>query len=149
MFDVRPILYYLHHTADGAVSSFGAFSNPMVAWGGLAAVLGLAWIVIRERDKNAAFILIGYLANLLPWVLVTRLTFAYHYFPCSVFLVLAISYVFADLRRHDTHWKTALASFTGVTVALFGVFYPVLSGLPRSPKYSKAFLKWFTDTWPF
>ena len=110
---------------------------------------GMAWIGVRDRDERAIFILIGYLANLLPWVLVSRLTFAYHYFPCTVFLVLAIAYLFADLRRRDPSWKAAVGAFTAVTVFLFVMFYPVLSGVPVSARYTGTFLKWFEDTWPF
>ena len=43
------------------------------------------------RDRTALFILVGYLAQLLPWVFVTRVVFEYHYFPSSVFLVLALA----------------------------------------------------------
>ena len=149
LFDVRPILYYLTSTPTGDTVSFGAFNNPLVAWTGLAALGGMGALVIKKRDERAAFILIGYLANLLPWVLVTRLTFAYHYFPCTVFLVLAIAYLMADLRRRDLNWRWSIGSFLAVAALLFLVFYPVLAGVPRSPGYSKVFLKWFTDTWPF
>ncbi len=149
LFDVRPILYYLTSIPSGDTVSFGAFNNPLVAWAGLTALVGLVWLVIKERDERAVFILIGYLANLLPWVLVTRLTFAYHYFPCTVFLVLAIGYIFADLCRRDPHWRWSVGGFTAVAGLLFLVFYPVLAGIPRSPGYSKVFLKWFADTWPF
>ncbi len=148
--DVRPILYYLSSEAGGTWSTrFGAFNNPLVSWGGLAAVAGMGWLAVRDRDERAVFILIGYLANLLPWVLVTRLTFAYHYFPCTVFLVLAIAYIFADLRRHDENWAGAIGSFTGLAVLLFGIFYPVLAGVPYTGAYGQVFLKWFKDTWPF
>lgn len=149
LFDVRPILYYLGSGPDGATVSFAAFNNPLVSWAGLAAMIGMGWIAVRERDERAIFILIGYLANLLPWVLVTRLTFAYHYFPCTVFLVLALGYIFCDLRRRDPNWLPVVGSFVGLTVALFIVFYPVLAGTPRTAGYSRVFLKWFTDTWPF
>jgi dolichyl-phosphate-mannose--protein O-mannosyl transferase len=50
-------------------------------------------------DKLAAFILIGYLTSLLPWVFITRCTFIYHYFPCTVFLALALCYLFSDMCR--------------------------------------------------
>ena len=149
LLDVRPILYYLAYPADGSTVSFAAFNNPLVAWGGLAAMGCVGWCAVRDRDMTAQFILIGYLANLLPWVLVSRLTFAYHYFPCTLFLVLAIGYVFADLRRRDPHWRAGIGSFTLLTVALFAVFYPVLAGTPRTAAYSHTFLKWFTDMWPF
>ena len=149
LLDIRPILYYLEYFGDGTKSAFGAFSNPLLCWGGLLAMGGMVWLVIRDKDRKAAFILIGYLANLLPWVLVSRLTFAYHYFPCTVFLVLALGRIFEDLRRRDRRWKLSLGSFTGVCVALFVMFYPVLSGMPVSADYCKHYLKWFEDTWPF
>lgn len=147
--DARPILYYLEYFDDGTKSLFGAFSNPLVAWGGLLAMGGMGWLAIREQDNRALFILLGYLANLLPWVLVSRLTFAYHYFPCTVFLVLALGYLFADLRRRDSKWPLSVGSFTAVTMGLFVLFYPVLSGTRVSADYSATFLKWFVDSWPF
>ena len=147
--DARPILYYLEYFDDGTKSLFGAFTNPLVAWGGLCSMGGMAWLAVRERDKTAIFILIGYLANLLPWVLVTRLTFAYHYFPCIVFLVLAITYLLADLRRRDWRWPISTGGFTALSIGLFVMFYPVLSGARVSEDYTATFLKWFTDSWPF
>lgn len=147
--DIRPILYYLERFSDGTKSTFGAFSNPLVAWGGLLAMGGMVWLAIRDRDERAIFILIGYLANLLPWVLVSRLTFAYHYFPCTVFLVLALGYIFADLRRRDVRWPLMNGGFTALCIGLFAVFYPVLSGVRVSEEYTQYFLKWFADTWPF
>ena len=148
--DIRPILYYLESfSEENARSSFAAFSNPLVAWGGILSMGGMVWLAVRDRDEKAIFILIGYLANLLPWVLVSRLTFAYHYFPCTVFLALAIAHIFADLRRRDIRWKTSIVSFTAVCVVLFVMFYPVLSGVKVNMTYQKYFLKWFSDTWPF
>lgn len=147
--DARPILYYLEYFDDGTKSLFGAFSNPLVAWSGLCAMGGMAWLSIRERDNKALFILIGYLANLLPWVAVNRLTFAYHYFPCTVFLVLAITYLLADLQKRDHRWKISVVGFTAIGLGLFVLFYPVLSGTRVSADYTSTFLKWFVDSWPF
>ena len=148
--DIRPILYYLESfPEENARSSFAAFSNPLLCWGGILSMGGMVWLAIKEKDEKAIFILIGYLANLLPWVLVSRLTFAYHYFPCTVFLVLAIAHIFADLRRRDPQWRWSVGGFTAVCVALFLMFYPVLSGAKVSMDYMKRFLKWFPDTWPF
>ncbi len=149
LFDARPILYYLDSAPGGETVSFAAFNNPLVSWAGLIAMGAMGWLAVRRKDERAAFIFIGYMANLLPWVLVSRLTFAYHYFPCTVFLVLAIGYVFADLRRYDSAWKASIGSFSAVAVGLFAVFYPVLAGIPRTAQYSRVFLKWFADTWPF
>ena len=148
LFDIRPILYYLEYFGDDTKSAIAAFSNPLLCWGGLLAVGGMGWLAVREKDERAVFILIGYLANLLPWVLVSRLTFAYHYFPCTVFLVLALAHIFADLRRRSYAWPVQVGAFTAVCVALFAMFYPVLAGIRASMDYTSFFLKWFSDTWP-
>jgi 4-amino-4-deoxy-L-arabinose transferase-like glycosyltransferase len=149
LLDIRPILYYLEYFGDGTKSAFGAFSNPLVCWGGLLAMGGMGWLAIRDHDERAIFILLGYVANLLPWVLISRLTFAYHYFPCTVFLVLALARIFQELRQKDWRWPLSVGGFTAATVGLFIMFYPVLSGMRVSMDYTTHFLKWFTDTWPF
>ncbi len=149
LLDIRPILYYLEYFGDGTKASIGAFSNPLVCWGGLLAMGGMVWLVIRDRDLKALFIVIGYVANLLPWVLVSRLTFAYHYFPCTIFLVLALARIFEDLRQRDERWMLSVGGFTALNAALFALFWPVLSGARVSENYCRRFLKWFGDTWPF
>ena len=45
--DIRPILYYLQYPGDGTHVSFGAWVNPMLCWGGLLAMLFVAWFAIR------------------------------------------------------------------------------------------------------
>lgn len=145
--DIRPILYYLQYPGDGTHVSFAAWLNPMLCWGGLLAMLGMAYLAIRHRDKTAVFILVGYLAQLLPWVLVTRPVFEYHYFPSSVFLLLALGHVFRQLELRDGKLRRWLCVFTAVSLLLFCVFYPALRGLPVSARYGSSFLKWL-PTWP-
>ena len=147
--DLRPILYYLEYFDDGTKSAFGAFGNPLVWWTGIFAMLVMAAKVIRQHDRIALLILIGYLAQLLPWVFITRVAFIYHYFPNVLFIVLAISYLFSDLcQRRGRRGRSAVLCFTGGTVALFVFFYPVLTGL-RVPMAYTNWLGWFAGSWPF
>lgn len=143
--DIRPILYYLRY-GDGTVSSIAAFVNPLLCWAGLVSMFVLEYCAIRRRDRKALFLLIGYLAQLLPWVFISRITFEYHYFPATVFLVLGLCYVF-DLLRQRGNLRSVYC-FTALCLALFVVYYPVLSGLETSRNYSWYFLKWF-PSWPF
>ena len=118
-------------------------------WGGLLAVIGCGILAIKDRDSRAAFIVIGYLAQLLPWVLVTRLTFAYHYFPSEVFLLLALCNVWSRLRELAVPWwRRNMYAVTGVCAGLFVAFYPVLTGLRTAVWYTRTFLRWF-PSWPF
>ena len=147
--DARPILYYLERFDDGTKSAFGAFMNPVFCWAGLLAVVANAILAVKDRDGRALFIVTGYLAQLLPWVLVTRLTFAYHYFPCEVFMLLALCNVFTRLRERQP-WTAnrQMYVFTAACVLLFIAFYPVLTGVRTPTWYTTGFLKWF-PSWPF
>lgn len=148
--DARPILYYLEYFPDGTTkSAFGAFMNPVFCWTGLLAIIANVLFIVKDRDGRAAFIVIGYLAQLLPWVLVTRLTFAYHYFPSEVFMLLALANVWAKLRDLAVPWwRRNMYAVTGVCAGLFVAFYPVLTGLRCALWYTRGFLKWF-PSWPF
>ena len=145
--DIRPILYYLRY-GEGTVTSIAAFVNPVLCWGGLASLVVCAVYALRggeDRDDRAVFILIGYLAQLLPWVFISRITFEYHYFACTVFLALALGYLFDRLRERGQMRLVWVC--TGVCVVLFALFYPALAGVEVSRTFSTHFLKWL-PSWP-
>lgn len=144
LLDLRPILYYLSY-GDGTVSTIGAFVNPLLCWGGLLALPVLAYRAWK-RDRTALFLLVGYLAQVLPWVFISRLTFEYHYFAATLFLVLALGYVFDRLRRHG--YLGIVYAFTAANGVLFALFYPVLTGVTIPRDYAWNVLKWLPD-WPF
>ena len=146
--DERPILYYLKYFDDGTRSSFGAFLNPVLCWAGLIAMALCAVFAVKRRDKLSQFIVIGYLAQLLPWVFITRTTFEYHYFPSSVFLVLAIARIFSLMEDNTKGWKFNVYGLTGLSCALFIAFYPVLSGVSVNTQLATSLLKWL-PSWPF
>ena len=144
LLDLRPILYYLSY-GDGTVSTIGAFVNPLLCWGGLLSLPVLVYHAAK-RERTALFILVGYLAQVLPWVFISRLTFEYHYFAATLFLVLALGYVFDRLRQRG--YFGIVYAFTAASGALFALFYPVLTGVTVSRSYAWNVLKWLPD-WPF
>lgn len=150
--DGRPILYYLDNAqtaTTGLKAAFGCFNNPVVAWAGLLALGSTAVELFRRRSARALFVVVGYLSQLLPWVFIGRTTFAYHYFPSTLFLVLALSFVLNELvEAQPEGWKIPAYTLTGGTVALYALFYPVLVGLPVPEWYSTNFLRWL-PSWPF
>lgn len=99
------------------------------------------------HSPRAAFILVGYLAQLVPWMFVGRTTFEYHYFPSLLFLVFAVSYLFDRLLERDRDWRTPVYSLTGLSAGLYLVFYPVLTGL-TIPTWYEPLVKWL-ESWPF
>lgn len=140
--NIKPILYYLHYFEDGTRSSFGAFLNPVLCLGGLASIIILIFEAITKKDSIAFFIVIGYLSQLVPWIFIERLTFEYHYFPCVIFLTLAVGYLFFKVLDD----KKFMYTITGVSIALFVYFYPVLSGIPVDA--ATKMYHWM-PSWPF
>ncbi len=148
--DARPILYYRNIMDGGLKSSFAAFGNPIVWWGGFLAIIAMVYQLIKFKDGKALFILIGYLSQIGPWIFISRVVFVYHYFPSVLFLVLALSHVLNTIwERKSGHYKQAVIGFTGSAVALFVAFYPVLTGIPVAESYTKYFLRWVPAMWPF
>ena len=145
IFNLRPILYYQNFLPDGIKSAISAFGNPALYWGGLLAILVLPVSAVRQRDGRALAILVGYVTLLFPWLFIDRPTFAYHYFTNTIFLTLALAYAFDRLmERKKGAYKTIIIAFTAVTVGLFVLFYPALSGRPVSIEFTDTFLRW----WP-
>ncbi len=148
--DARPILYYRSYPASGIKSSFAAFGNPLVWWGGFMAIIAMGFRFFLHKDGKALFILIGYLSQLLPWLFISRVVFIYHYFPSTLFLILALSHVLNTIwERGRGRYKLAVFGLTAASVFLFGAFYPVITGVPVSEIYTRYFLRWIPTAWPF
>ncbi|MBQ8637276.1 MAG: glycosyltransferase family 39 protein [Clostridia bacterium] len=141
----RPVWYYSSEISETMRGGISAMGNPLVWWAGIPAFFYTAYLAIRKRDKTAIFLSISYLAQLLPWVLVSRVTFIYHYFPCVPFVVLMLAFSADKLLGNSKKAKTAMALYLVGTVVLFVMFYPVLSGYPVSMDYVKTFLKWSNE----
>jgi len=149
LLDIRPILYYRSEvTSDGLRAAFAAFNNPVVSWTGLLAVVAAAIRSVRNRCGLALFLLVGYLAQLLPWLPISRPTFAYHYFPATVFLVLAICYLMNGMiDKAPGRWKLPVYGLTGLATGLYVMFYPFLAGTIVPTWYTTWALKWL-PSWP-
>jgi len=147
LLDYKPIPYArmgrLNGQAQGNLLTV-CMLNPLIAWAGLLALLFCGWAAFRRQSRTALFILLGYLSQLLPWALVGRVTFLYHYFPCVLFLCLALCYVLDRImEKHPKRGRWVLWGFTGVSLGLFALFYPVLSGRETADWYFNAFIAWF------
>lgn len=142
---VRPIWYFSGIVSDTVREGISAFGNPLVWWAGIPAFLYMLYLAITKKDRYAAFLTIGYLAQYLPWFFVTRITFIYHYFPSVFFVVMMIVYSFMHWEKQPSSRSFAiLAVFYGLAAfALFVLFYPVLSGQPVEAAFVDKWLRWF------
>lgn len=94
------------------------------------------------------FLCISYMAQLVPWMLVTRCTFIYHYFPSVPFITLMVGYsmyrfvTYKEDARYQKIAKRVCVTYAVLSVCLFVLFYPVLSGYPFDAEFVVKYLRW-------
>ncbi len=122
---VRPVLYF-KNSREGMTEAVFTMGNPVVWWSG---ALCFFWCLYRalERDKKAAFLCVTYLAPFLPWILVPRYSFLYHYFPCVLPSVLCTVYCCGTAvgKNRGRFYMGGLLLTAGT---VFVLYYPILAG---------------------
>ena len=158
----KPMWYYAaDYKGAGMASSILAFGNPAVWWTGLAGILfvlmysvyrnllpALRVIPGREDDMDRAMpvIVTGFLSAYLPWVLIARLTFIYHYFASVPFIILATAQGLRLLERKNKKLAYGLTAVLCIAaLCLFIAFYPLASGMEVPRAWCDA-VSWF-DNW--
>lgn len=168
-----PRWFDISYLPNNVVSTITVFGNPVVWWVGFALMLFLTERAIHGRelvanlrsrlskssaskrisirakgwDLPAIFIVFVFFFSWLPYVFIGRATYIYHFYLSVPLLCLAITYFI------NKYWNTrngkiaAIAIFVGA-VAMFALFYPVISGAPISTTYVHNYLKWF-PSWYF
>jgi dolichyl-phosphate-mannose--protein O-mannosyl transferase len=144
--DARPIWYGIFEDAAGLQHSISCFSNPLLTTLGLFAFVFTARDVVIKRDHTAWAIIVGYLSAFVPWLLVTRCVFSYHFYPSSCFLILAIVYLFSKIMDKPAG-KRFIQIFLAAYVILFFMFLPVTAGFGTTLPYIK-FMEWI-PSWYF
>ncbi|HWS30652.1 MAG TPA: phospholipid carrier-dependent glycosyltransferase [Clostridia bacterium] len=149
--DIRPIWYYVgYNVAEGNISTISSFGNPAVWVVSLFGAAALSVKLLRGKvkyEKGMFVLIVGACANYLPWVLVTRCTFIYHYFATVPFILLLTVYLIKDMDERKPHLRYVKWAWLTVAVLLFALFYPALSGVEVSKNYI-SMLEWL-PSWTF
>ncbi len=145
----RPIwLYKGEGLPKGYISSIVSFGNPALWWtGGITVLFALVTPAFLKR-QGVFWILVAFFSQYVPWMLVPRITFIYHYYGCVPFLAVLLGVFFAWLEEDNPRARIWRWVLLGGAAALFVLFYPILSGLPVSRAYVARFLRWF-PSWTF
>jgi dolichyl-phosphate-mannose--protein O-mannosyl transferase len=153
----KPLWLYINTFGDMR-STISLFGNPAVWWVGFAAILGLTGIVLakvissfRKRqmpklEVSAAFLVVVFFAQWLPYAFVSRGLFIYHYYVNVPIICLGSAYFINKYWKYKWMKIAAVAYFIAV-IALFVLFYPVISGTTVSTATAES-LRWFNQ-WVF
>lgn len=142
----RPMFYYCQTLTNGLKEGISAFGNPLVWWAGIPAFIFMLYRIFCRKDKTALFISFAYLVQYVPWMLVPRCTFAYHYFPSVPFVCMMIVYIMVLLRQRSEKWFKWILLYLACAFVLFVLFYPVLSGAPVPETFVRDCLRW-RESW--
>jgi dolichyl-phosphate-mannose--protein O-mannosyl transferase len=139
---------------EGSTYAVHAMGNPILWWASTAAIGGLLLTTIsslwqrlqaglnphRQNRRPilatsdfglACYILVNYLANLLPWTRVTRCIFLYHYMGASVFSMIALAW-WCDRAWRQPALRIWVAVLGLLIVGAFWFWLPIYLGLPLS-----------------
>jgi dolichyl-phosphate-mannose-protein mannosyltransferase len=141
---LRPVWYHVHHT-PGHVANIYALANPILQWMLLPAVLWLSVVWARRRDPALITLLIGFFGQWLPWALVSRISFAYHFLPVVPFGCVALAVAMARIAEGPPRLRWVAWAYGAAVVAAFVFFYPIYSAVPLTPSQFESRL-WVT-TW--
>lgn len=157
LFDLRPTWFYIggYGNPHGWVGTISTFGNPATWTACTIATAVLIFVLIFKRKKfplEAWFLFVCMASSFLPWVLVPRSTYAYHFFATVPYITLAAGYLIGYLEDVDAFKRAEKGQAPGgitkvkyiwmiVAGLLFILFYPVISGLEVPSGYI-AFLQW-------
>lgn len=149
IFNIRPTFFFNAEGSTGGVYGvIWCMGNPLL-W--LAGLIGVFYL-LGMRNKNlldtrgTGFITVCAAAQLLPWVLITREVFIYHFFATLPFLIIALVYALRHVWNTYSHGRLFVKLFVIAMCVMFLLFYPVTTGI-SVPKWILYALQWL-PTWP-
>ena len=141
LYGSKPLADSRVYFADGTVSVVMTFLNPLLAVGGLIALFHQLYLWKKEHCRRALYLIIAYAVMLLPWLFVHRTVFIYQYFISSLILVLMIGNSVSVSR----HRKRNILVLSGISIALYVLYYPVLTGQSIRVDFVNQVLEVLTD----
>lgn len=144
LIDKQPLLDSYSRSDSEHVSIVATFCNPLICFVGLIALVYHVYLWKSKKDWNAPFILIMYASVLIPWLFVHRTVFIYQY--CLGYLCLPV--MIGNMCSRQKKGKWWMIGIAAVSVILFGMFFPVMSGMSVKQTYVQTCLRW-AESWPF
>ncbi len=147
LFDYKPLYAYSPNrdfVPEGMSMGITSFGNPAIWWMTIPAlVFGILrlWKTKRQPDLGLLTAVVGFFSLYAPWIFVTRTAFIYHFFPCVIFVILILGFIFREKVEENPKWRYGAWGYMALCFVLFLAFYPVLTGMMVPTAYVEL-LRW-------
>lgn len=135
-------IWYLYEFADNAQRGVLLIGNPLTMLAGLPAVVWCLLNGLYRMDWARLGVVVGYGVALGFWIIAPKpVQFYYHYVIPSCFLLAALALALSDLRR-SARFRWFSYAVPAASIALFALFFPVLTAAPLEGPMSFANWTW-------
>ena len=167
----RPIFYWQSDEPNSGTPRAYLYllGNPFIYWFGalsmIAMLVGGAYVICRNiinkkkhakahaahadvaehaaREKAFLFVVVGYLANWLPFILIGRVMFLYHYEAALVFSIIGIAYLIDSFKKRER--PALIIAVIVIAAAAFIYWSPLTYGTPLADDQLNA--RMWLSTW--
>ncbi len=142
----RPVAYYwkVNETIKQALAIVN-IGNPILWWLTLPAIFVTLWKAIVSPRFEAWFVLVAYAAHYLPFSLISRATFSYHYMGALPFAIMMLAWMLNSWWKQGG-WRRELAALCVLIILACGLYFlPLWIGypLPIGAYYQRMwFVRW-------
>lgn len=135
----RPVGYYFQER-DGYFTVVQGLGNPLLWWLSTLTIVGVSIASVLPKLRQFAnigitnYLLLGYFSNYVPWLIVKRCLFVYHYMSSAMFSFVALAWLVCQIFT-----QKGLIRYLGygiiATVIISQLFFmPIWLGLPILPE---------------
>jgi dolichyl-phosphate-mannose--protein O-mannosyl transferase len=128
---LRPVWLQVSEIATGVVSTIVAMGNPAIWWLGLVSMSVSIEKLIKEKELANFFIVLVFFFQWLPYALISRPLFLYHYYLNVPIICLATANLVNSVSLGEKR-KTMAILYLAIVAIFFILYYPVISGHPTS-----------------
>lgn len=135
----KPVWYWTK-TIDGKIANIYLLGNPLIWW--LVAIIvpiSLLFLLLKKGWQGLPPIiylfLLGYFANLLPFIFISRVAFLYHYLPALTFGILIFAFLTQNIFKNNFFYF----SFLFLVFTAFLILSPLSYGFSVSPEINQSY----------
>jgi dolichyl-phosphate-mannose-protein mannosyltransferase len=149
-FNFKPLwLYTGSQLKPGHKASIVTMGNPVIWFCcGCAFFILLYQLLVNRRFSLLHLVILIFLSLYLPWVLVNRATFIYHFYPALPLYYSLLAFTMEPLWQMGKNGRNLVRNLALLAAVIWLIYFPVLIGIDIPEKYLQA-LRLFPRDWLF